>query len=59
MPFLEVLALLHDVADASRRSAELEREAAAGQQRVFEQLDASLTAIERSREILLGGARQR
>ena len=50
---LDTLALLHDVADASRRSAELEQAAAAGQQRVFDQLDASLAAIKRSREILV------
>jgi hypothetical protein len=50
---LDVLSLLRDVADASRRSAAREQAAAAGQQRVFDQLDASLTAIERSLEILL------
>jgi hypothetical protein len=50
---LDVLAFRHYVADASRRSAELEQAAAAGQRRVFDQLDASLAAIKRSREILL------
>jgi hypothetical protein len=41
-----------DVADANRRTVELERAAAADRQRVAERLAASLVLIERSREIL-------
>jgi hypothetical protein len=48
----DVLMAHQDVADANRRTVELERAAAADRQRVAERLAASLVLIERSREIL-------